>query len=393
MSITCAKVGVWILDDAYKKIASGCWVYDPFPDDIGSLWSWGYNSSGQLGDNTLTCRSSPIQVPGTQWSDVAGGINHTLATKSDGTLWIWGSNSSGQLGNNTTIQRSSPIQIPGTQWRYTTAGSQRSFATKSDGTLWAWGCNNTGFGFGGLLGDNTLIDRSSPIQIPGTQWSEVASGTNHSLARKTDGTLWSWGLNSSGQLGDNTLTCRSSPIQVPGTQWNQISTNSGGNSLARKTDGTLWSWGNNNYGQLGDNTRGINQSSPIQIPGNQWNDISNSSNFNIASKSDGTLWAWGRNNVGQLGNNQAAPEFSADVCNRSSPVQIPGTTWNDITGGECFSLARKTDGTLWTWGPNSSGQLGDNTIINRSSPVQIPGTQWSQLSRTGKRFNLARKQN
>jgi len=306
-----------------------------------------------------------------------------------GNLYGWGVNSYGELGvNNIVACYASPIQIPSNSWNSIAAGAH-SLAIKTDGTLWTWGCN-----IGGQLGDNTRVSRSSPVQIPGTTWNDISASGQFSLARKTDGTLWSWGKASGGNLGDGTVVNKSSPVQIPGTTWNDIAAagdpyNTGNFSLARKTDGTLWAWGYNIDGNLGDNTI-VSKSSPVQIPGTTWNDIAAAGIvnqfsggehfFSLARKTDGTLWAWGDNCVGQLGQNT--------IVRRSSPVQIPGTTWNDIAAGMYmgqffggnFSLARKTDGTLWAWGGNDCGMLGDGTVINRSLPVQIPGTTWSSIS-------------
>ena len=184
------------------------------------------------------------------------------------------------------------------------------------------------------MGDGTVVNKSSPIQIPGTTWNDIAA-LGYSLARQTDGTLWSWGINQYGQLGDGTVISKSSPVQIPGTTWNDIAAGTGF-SLARKTDGTLWSWGVNVYGTLGDGTV-VWKSSPVQIPGTTWNDIaaavSGDITYALARKIDGTLWAWGDNSNGQLGD--------GTVINKSSPVQIPGTNWNDIAAGYAHALARK----------------------------------------------------
>jgi alpha-tubulin suppressor-like RCC1 family protein len=191
---------------------------------------WGVASCGSLGDNTLVSKSSPVQIPGTQWTDISLGLLSNFARKSDGTLWSWGFNSSGQLGQNDRVFRSSPVQIPGTQWVEISGESicNHVLARKSDGTLWAWGLNTTG-----QLGDITIVTRSSPVQIPGTQWTEIAVAQRGSAARKSDGTLWAWGTGDT--TGQNDNIDRSSPVQIPGTQWFDITM--GGNvptAAARK---------------------------------------------------------------------------------------------------------------------------------------------------------------
>jgi len=333
-----------------------------------TLFSFGRNPNGQLGQNDTVRRSSPTQIPGTQWSYINSANYHSLATKTDGTLWAWGSNAFGKLGLNNTTYCSSPVQIPGTSWRFISSDYNTTIATKTDGTLWAWGNNGAG-----ELGQSNTYNRSSPIQIPGTQWGNISATASDTFATKTDGTLWSWGYNSYGQLGQNDRVNRSSPIQIPGTQWNNIQTGFY-STFATKTDGTLWAWGYNHRGQLGQNNTTY-RSSPVQIPGTSWNSIGGFLQHFLATKTDGTLWSWGYNNAGRLGQN--------DTVFRSSPVQVPGTQWSSISAGGQHSLATKTDGTLWAWGRNYFGELGANTsgsAAYRSSPIQIPGTSWSSVS-------------
>ena len=377
---TCAEVGIWSINEVYRYTVENKWSFTD--STVSCLFAWGCGTSGQLGIlTTPNIQASPTQVPGTQWTDGCVGVNQSYARKPDGTLWSWGFSDFGQLGDNTIIHRSSPVQVPGTIWNDVKSGPNRRsvWARRTNGTLWAWGRNESG-----ELGLNDLINRSSPTQIPGTAWSDISSGGSHVLARKTDGTLWVWGFNCQGNLGINDETHRSSPVQVPGTSWNDVSAGFS-HSLARKTDGTLWSWGYNNAGRLGDNTI-ISKSSPVQVPGTAWNDISTGGAHSLARKTDGTLWSWGCGPQGQLGDGTVIP--------KSSPVQVPGTSWdsqwNDISASGAHSLARKTDGTLWSWGYNTAGRLGDGTTIHRSSPVQVPGTVWSGIS-AGGAFSLALK--
>jgi len=242
----------------------------------GNLWTWGNNSSGRLGDNTAPNRSTPVTTlaGGANWKQVFAGVNNTVAIKTDGTLWTWGYNITGQLGDNTTTDRSTPVTTfaGGTNWKQVSAGNLHTLAIKTDGTLWTWGSNAYG-----QLGDNTSTNRSIPVTTfaGGTNWKQVACGQIHTAAIKTDGTLWTWGRNSSGQLGDNTTTQRQTPVTTfaGGTNWKQVSAGSL-HTLAIKTDGTLWTWGRNNSGQLGDNAA-TDRSTPVTTfaGGTNWKQV------------------------------------------------------------------------------------------------------------------------
>jgi len=339
------------------------------------LWAWGYNSYAALGQNDRTHRSSPVQIPGTQWSLVWNNYLQTSAIKSDGTLWVWGYNVYGSLGQNDIVDRSSPVQIPGTQWEDIVGGYLNSIAKKTDGTLWSWGYNGNGqLG----LGSRSNLYYSSPVQVPGTQWDQIfpiGYVGYRSLASKTDGTLWTWGRNIYGNLGQNNTTYYSSPVQIPGTQWNVTSkyTVSSGDTtvFGIKTDGTLWAWGSNYDGGLGQNNRTY-YSSPRQVPGTQWSEVSASQTHTLATKTDGTLWGWGSGSNGQFGLN--------NTVKYSSPVQIPGTQWTKPNALYATSSLLKTDGTLWVWGYNGYGQSANNDKQPYSSPIQVPGTQWTVTS-------------
>ena len=192
----------------------------------GGLWSWGDGLSGELGIGSDGERSSPVQTisGGTNWKQVEVSYFNTTAIKTDGTLWTWGNNSDGQLGDNTRSSRNSPVQTVsgGTNWKQVSAGGNHTAAVKTDGTLWTWGGNNNG-----QLGDNTTTNKSSPVQTVsgGTNWKQVSCGNIFTAGIKTDGTLWLWGYNFDGRLGDNTSTDKSSPVQTisSGNNWKQVS--------------------------------------------------------------------------------------------------------------------------------------------------------------------------
>ena len=349
------------------------------------LWCWGSAGGGQLGQNLPenALRSSPVQVPGTNWGVFQGdgapnGYSlHNI--KQDGTLWTWGGNNNGNLGLNNLVQYSSPVQVgTDTTWSAVSHSYYTCSAIKTDGTLWTWGKNTNG-----NLGHNEGPGRvklrySSPAQVGSdTTWSTVSGATNYFLATKTDGTLWSWGKNNWGNLGQNNKTYYSSPVQIPGTTWSTVSGGGSGTPMsgATKTDGTLWTWGHNNEGELGDNSR-THRSSPVQIPGTTWSSIECGRKRTAAARTDGTLWSWGYGFAGQGGQ-------SDSQLNHSSPVQIPGTTWgtnqNSLKSGSYYFIARRTDNTMWTWGYNDSGALAQANRINISSPVQVPGTEWVSI--------------
>ena len=301
----------------------------------GTLWVWGRASEGQLGQNSLVKYSSPKQIPGTEWSLTASQRYSSIALKTDGTLWVWGNNGGNGLGHNdSSIEYSSPKQIPGTQWNNIAGGGgncRSFFATKTDGTMWSWGYNTHG-----QLGLNDQAARSSPKQIPGTTWNIMASSTYHSMHIKTDGTLWAIGFNGSSfgsPLGLNDILYKSSPHQIPGTQWSDVSVNQQGQTYATKTDGTLWSWGQNSNGGLGHNDD-VSRSSPTQIPGTQWDSLASNYRSGSCTKTDGTLWIWGSNADGRLGVN--------DTIHYSSPKQIPGTQWTKTTTGRLINIFAKS---------------------------------------------------
>uniref|UniRef100_UPI004056BE71 RCC1 domain-containing protein n=1 Tax=Candidatus Electronema sp. TaxID=2698783 RepID=UPI004056BE71 len=327
----------------------------------GSLWIWGENTSGQLGDGTTTPKDRAVKIDTAVWKQVAAGESHTLAIKKDGTLWGWGFNQYGQLGDGTWNNQSRPVRVgSANNWLSVAAGAAHSVAVKTDGTLWAWGVN-----FSGQLGDGTTVNRNLPFQIgTASDWRAAAAGESHSLAVKSDGTLWSWGDNQYGQLGDGTTVQREKPVRVGGASSNWQTVTAGySHSLAIRTDGTLWTWGDNQYGQLGDGTT-ERKNKPVQISTASWQSLAAGRFHAAAVRSDGTLWTWGYNEYGQLGDGTRT--------NHSAPVQIgTAANWQEVAAGKYHVAALQKDDTLWTWGYNNYGQLGDGTAELKNLPAQI----------------------
>jgi len=351
-------------------IAKGCWskvnagaTHTLAIKGDGTLWAWGANSFGQLGNGSSVASKVPAQVgTDTNWASVSGGNNFSAAIKTNGTLWIWGYNADGQIGDGTTTNKPVPKQVgTATNWASVTTGEGHVVAIKTDGSLWAWGFNAYG-----QIGDGTItINTPTPTKIgTANDWKAVSVKGNFTLALKNNGTLWAWGRNNNYQLGDGTNVNKSAPVQI-GTDndWANIAAGYD-HSVALKSDGTLWSWGLNNFNQLGDGTT-IAKSAPSKV-GSQtnWANIAAGFNHSLAVKTDGTLWSWGYNLQGQLGN--------GTTVNGSAPVKV-GTAsgWLSLGAGNVFSTATQDDGSVWAWGNNLYYQLGDGTIVNKSVPTLI----------------------
>jgi alpha-tubulin suppressor-like RCC1 family protein len=358
--------GAWLQDGAFNPLAAPT----PIVDYTYDLYSWGNGTNGQLGNGTSTSVSSPVQIGSTgEWLVFAAGYQHNLAIKPNNTLWAWGNGGGGRLGLGNTTSYSSPKQVGAlTDWLYIATIHTSSFAIKKDGTMWSWGVNGKG-----QLGLGDTTNRSSPVQIGAlTNWAKFAS-REFVLAITTTGELYSWGANNQGQLGNGNTTYTSSPVQVGAlTTWASAACGPSQSYLI-KTDGTMWVCGYGAaYGSLGLNNAN-SYSSPKQLGAlTNWLQVASGNYVVSAVKTDGTLWAWGRNNDGQLG--QGNTSYAV-----SSPIQVGAlTNWSKTSCGNAFCLATKTDGTLWAWGNNSYGQLGQNNTTYRSSPVQVGSlTSWS----------------
>jgi len=295
----------------------------------GTLWAWGFNGSGQLGLGTTSATGDTI-IPeqigtSTDWNTVSAGGAQTIALKNDGTLWSWGSNQYGQLGDGTSSNyNASPTQVGiENNWHAISAGSSHTLAIKNDGTLWAWGRNNYG-----QLGDGTLVNKSVPTQIgTDTNWKSISASYTNSLALKSDGTLWAWGYNNAGQVGNgtNNFTPVTSPSQVgTDTDWQKISSGRY-SSYGLKQNGTIYHFGTNTAGQNGNGSIAIqNFDTPIQIGvENDWTIICAGSDFVLAKKTNGNLYSWGYNYAGQLGIGNTIDQYSpvlVTTCNLATDL-------------------------------------------------------------------------
>jgi len=302
----------------------------------GTLWSWGDNTKGQLGDgSTSFSRSIPAKIgTDTNWVAVAAGDFHTLALKTDGSLWAWGENSSGQVGSSAVVpgNQTVPTRI-GTEinWAAIAAGGSHSLALRSFYFLWGWGTNGAG-----QLGNGTIIDAVAPVHIfvpspfaHDNWWTHVAAGQSHSSALNVDGELWSWGSNSFGQLGNGTTVDSDVPVQEVGNATNWVAVAAGNShTVGRRSDGTLWTWGGNAYGQLGNGT-GLDAPDPLKIGlDTDWIAAAAGSAHSVAMKANGTVWSWGNNTSGQLGDGTNSPKNAPIQVNFATPVSISVTADN-----------------------------------------------------------------
>ncbi len=333
----------------------------------GTLWAWGKNDDGQLGDGTLTSRSAPVGIIGmSNVKSVAVGYDHTVVLTTDGKVYAWGNNSNGQLGDGSTTGRTTPMQLVGTDIsniRAIDAGFKYTVALRSDGTIWTWGYNNKG-----QLGNGTQTDNYTPRQVAalaGSAMVSVAAGYDHALCARNDGTVWAWGNNNNGQLGNATTTDSPVPVQVSGLA--TTSAVAAGNlySLALLSNGSVQAWGHNTLGELGDGTT-TNRSTAVQVL-NLASTVSivAGHDHGVAQLTNGTVWTWGNNSNGQLGDNS--------ITGRAVPQQVPSLSGAvAIAAGQNDTLALlKTNDALWAWGWNLYGQLGDGTTTERWLPVSI----------------------
>jgi alpha-tubulin suppressor-like RCC1 family protein len=343
------------------------------------LFTWGLGSYGRLGLNDTFDRSSPTQVGASTWTSVSAGIEHTAAIRSDSKLFTWGANIFGRLAIGDNFSRSSPTQVGSSNWIAIAANGNRTYVLDNNNILFGAGADNIGEdlpinrSFLTQIGDN-IISFSSPVQIGTLSWTNVSVKNSHVIAIRSDRMLFTWGNNSNGKLGINSSANenRSSPVQIGSSSWTAISVGYQ-HSLAIRSDGKLFSWGLNSYGRLGLNDT-FNRSSPTQVGTDTWSKISSGGAHSLAIRNDSTLWAFGRGASGRLGD--------GSTFNRTVPFQISTSSWTAISAGYLTSGAIRSDNLLFMWGINSSGRLGlgVTTTFSRSSPTQVGTQSWTAIS-------------
>lgn len=361
---------LWVSASTFSQCYNGFQIGDYHVVSIksdGSLWGWGSSDIGQL-SNTNLVNPTLFQIgTATDWLKVSTGPYNTFIIKNNGTLWAIGDGRYGLLGNGSTTTINPTLQQIGTatNWQKISASSDMTIGLKTDGTIWGWGQNDQY-----EMGNNTCCtNQLTPIQIgTANHWVDIETSRGASVfALKNDGTIWGWGLNLAGLLGNSTVMARSIPTQLNAdTDWASIHVGAA-HILALKTNGTLWSWGGGEYGQTGDNfPSSYYRDTPTQVGTSAWSKVFAGWKVSFGIKPDGTLWAWGLNDVGQLG--------IGNTTNQFTPVQVgTDTDWVDVVSGgagnDQFTIATKSDGTVWSWGDNQGGQYGNGTVGN---PVYVP---------------------
>ena len=336
----------------------------------GKLYAWGYNNVKQLGigNGSTSNVNVPTQIgTDSNWQAVSASTTHALALKTDGTLWVCGVSASGGLGlGNTTTTVTTFTQIgTSTDWKTITTGPNISAAIKNDGTLWTWGINTSG-----QMGDGTTVNKFVPTQIgTDTNWKLVSGGSasGNIFALKNNGTLWFAGPNSyfhSGNSALNALSVTTSFTQI-GTDTDWVHAQSGYNTaMAKKANGTYYLWGANGYGQIGNGTTAsVLTPTALSDNGSPWVNVYLGVYQTYGLKADSTLWAWGTNQYGSYGNGTTVTPAG------NVPVQVQsGVNYTKLAGG-LHVLAIKDDGSLWLWGFNTSGQVGNGTFTNQLTPI------------------------
>ena len=363
----------------FGQTGTGCWRMVSAGENFslgikmdGTLWGWGQNSNRLgLGLGNLANQNLPTQIgTANDWATVSAGNVHSLAVKTNGTLWSWGNGQFGQLGNGLFSSATPNVTQIGTatDWQTVSAGNRFSLAIKTTGTLWSWGLNNFG-----QLGINTVIDQNLPVQVgTASNWLKIDAGNQHSLAIDTTGFIYAWGNNTFGQFGNGTNTSSLMPIMVSSSNnWSEVSAGLD-HSLFLNSFGFLFSAGNNTNGQL---CNGSNTASNMILPATnsgaqfQYIAISAGGGHSLVIENNNTLWSSGLNTQGQLG---LGNNTNTNVLNQVGT----SNTYFAISAGDSHSLAMDFSTSLMSTGRGLEGELGIGTNVanNTLQAVGCPTT-------------------
>ncbi len=366
----------------------------------GEAYCWGRNHTGNIGNGTWTQSQIPVLVSGgfTDWTVISGNADFTCGLRRTGQAYCWGKNDYGQLGQGNTSDYNTPQEITGayTDWSYIAAGSWHTCGIRTTGNkLYCWGSN-----WEGSVGDNTAVDRSSPVEVVGlanANWSRVATGNSSSCGMKITGEVYCWGYNDEGQVGDGTFGAgnqRNQPVLVANvtasdpakacsvnsafcTDIVPFSVGAGSMSCSVNGDGKLYCWGTNNVGEMGNGTSGTQYNSPTLVSGgfSDWVQVSTEVDTTCGLRATGAAYCWGDNTYGQIGDGSTTLS--------TTPKQV--SLFNDfirVENDQESTCGVRSNGTMYCWGRNNQGAVGDGTFVNKSVPTLVSGgfTDWTDVT-------------
>ncbi|APR84767.1 BNR repeat domain protein [Minicystis rosea] len=344
-------------------------------DGSKQISCWGTNGAGQLGDGTVSTRLSPTPMTGgiSDWTTLEVGNNHSCALRQDGSVWCWGANTRGQIGDGTNTNATAPTAVSmAGPWTSVSAGVEFTCAVKADHTLWCWGLDTSR-----QLGDGKTTNSNIPVQEKtlATDWASVSAGSAYACGLKLDGRRYCWGTNSLGQGGDTTILALAQPTAADTvTSWSRIDAGDLA-ACALRTDGTLWCWGDGSLGQTAQPGAEGPLLTPAQVgTDSDWTAIASGLRFACGLRQGGHLHCWGNASRAALGLG-----YGSD---RSDPSPV-GTAadWADVRVQLDDGCAIRTNGDLHCWGRNVLGTLGDGTTVTRKDPVPVgAGKVWKRVA-------------